>query len=535
MSHWSSLGLLALVAVSILPWVMLRRGGTWGREAVDGHLIGAVLAASILLGACRILAFMGDSLGTGLVTPGHAAAAAVPLSALALAWISRAKPWPGKAAPTAPRRVAGPRWSVADRAALALGALAFLWLSLLLLVTGPSGTEAHAYVIPLGAHFAQTRSLAIWDSAYMHTYPADTSVITALLLQAGLKGLIAVQQLPFLILLIATLYAYCKRLCTDGRIALRMSLGAAFVPVIGVLGMTGYPDIQGVAFATIAVYFVLFRIEGPIPWPIVGGLSGSLAFNAKSLHAVPIAIAAIIIALRGVLERLRLQAGHSPRAWITDLVLFSGFVLLGSSYWLVRNYSEFGNPLYPVPVPLLSSLLGWPGSPGFIANQLERAVPTEREWVSQSWQWVLYPWQGGALHRPKFQGELGARPLVCGDGSARCCRDRCASGAAASSACPAAAGEARILVDFRSCLPRPARMVAAARSAAALCAPGHCAAHCGRCCLLPAGTRCNATADDAAGLSLAGSHRVHRRELQDVRHRTALIRAGHAGDADVLP
>ena len=81
--------------------------------------------------------------------------------------------------------------------------------------------------------------------------------------------------------------------------------------------------------------------------------------------------------------------------------------MLGSSYWLVRNYSEFGNPLYPVPVPLLSSLLGWPGSPGFIANQLERAVPTEREWVSQSWQWVLYPWQEGHYIGQNFKESSG--------------------------------------------------------------------------------------------------------------------------------
>jgi len=400
--------LLMLIAVRGLPWLTLGLArGHHVRPSFETHLVGAVLTTSILLGACRILAFAGDALGRGLVTPINAIIPAAVLSALAVAWIMRARSRPAVIAAAYPATRLRPRWSVPDRIMLGLAVLAFLWVCVLLAITGPSGFEAKAYMIPLGAHFAQSRSLTLWDSAYMHAYPADSSILTALLIQANLRGLIALQQPPFLVLLVAAVYAYCKRLCRDRGIALRMALGAAFVPVIGVLGMTGYSDIQGVAFATIAIWLVLFRVEGPIPWSVCAGLSASLAFNAKSLHAVPIAISAIMIAARGLIEGRAQPDLRRPRAWPIDLLLFGGFVILGTSYWLVRNYTAFGNPLYPVPVPVFSRLLGWPGAPEFVARQIEAAIPTEREWVAASWHWLGYPWWEWHANNQNFKMSSG--------------------------------------------------------------------------------------------------------------------------------
>src|SRR4051794_32179517 len=90
-----------------------------------------------------------------------------------------------------------PSRSVASKLAVAT-AVVFALCGLLLLGGSPIGFEVQAYHLPSAIHIVQSRSLAPWDMAFLHTYPLNASIFYAFLLRFLPERLVAASDLCFL-------------------------------------------------------------------------------------------------------------------------------------------------------------------------------------------------------------------------------------------------------------------------------------------------------------------------------------------------
>lgn len=84
------------------------------------------------------------------------------------------------------------------RLVIALVGGGFLLLAGLLVIGFPRGYEANAYHLPNAVNFFRDGSLRIWDTAPMHTYPADASLWNGFWLRLLPERVVSVVNLPFL-------------------------------------------------------------------------------------------------------------------------------------------------------------------------------------------------------------------------------------------------------------------------------------------------------------------------------------------------
>lgn len=248
----------------------------------------------------------------------------------------------------------------------------------------PIGAEGLAYHLPIGVHMFQSGSLRIWDTAYMHTYPANHSLYLGFLLGLFPEKLVAAANVPFLICFAGAMFGLGRTVTRDFNAIALMTIGVASMPIVMRSSELIESDLGGLAFLAIAVFFAF----GPAAFgrnrPILAGLAAGIAFGFKSLHLVGlIAVAALLLVPKQSGESSSHRAGPSLR-------LFGWASLVMSSFWLVRNYVQLGNPLYPVFVPEVFPLLGWT-SPLDIS--LLGRLETQTLWVDAGWQWLLFPWR----------------------------------------------------------------------------------------------------------------------------------------------
>ena len=294
-----------------------------------------------------------------------------------------------------------PRWRrvPALTALLVLGG--FGVLALLLAGSWPQGFEAQAYHVPLAVRVLHEGTLRIWDGSWMHAYPINMSLWAGFWIYLLPERLVALANLPFLALCAVALYALSRGAGADRNAALLMAAGLATIPLFAFGALQVSADLGGVAFICIAAYFVLIQ---PLPargCAALAGLAAGLAFGFKSLHLVPLGLlgAALLLGPAG-----------GGRFWqrVGALSIYTFAALLPMAYWLVRNYVERGNPLYPVYVPGVFDWLGWlaPADQNLLSN-----TGNEREWVSAGWRWLLYPWQEGHAAGQNFKHSSGLGPF----------------------------------------------------------------------------------------------------------------------------
>ena len=274
-------------------------------------------------------------------------------------------------------------------------------LALLLMGSWPQGFEAQAYHVPLAVRVLREGTLRIWDSSWMHAYPINMSLWAGFWIYLLPERLVALANLPFLALCAAALFALARGAGADRNAALLMACGLATIPLFSFGALQVSADLGGVAFIAIAMYFVLVQ---PLPartCAALGGLAAGLAFGFKSLHLVPLGLLGMALLFGSA------GGGRFPQR-LGTLGVYALAALLPMAYWLIRNYVERGNPLYPVYVPGVFDWLGWlaPADQNLLSN-----TGNEREWVSAGWRWLLYPWQEGHAAGQNFKHSSGLGPF----------------------------------------------------------------------------------------------------------------------------
>ncbi len=257
----------------------------------------------------------------------------------------------------------------------------------------PGGYESIAYHLPIGVNLFQTGSLKVWDHAYMHTFPANASIWCGYWLALGSERVTAVAGLVLLVPLSAGLNEIGRALGVNRARQDLTLAGFLTIPLVGFVAGCG-SDGGGIAWLACALALALTNTTGQINRTALTGICLGLAYGFKSLHLV----GAVLVALWLLYSDLRRIATQSPNisnrqsvlatTVKTQIILMLSFLVMGG-YWLARNWVEFGNPFYPVQIPIVGSIAGWSVAPDF---SLASRSTTQFEWVRSSAEWVVYPW-----------------------------------------------------------------------------------------------------------------------------------------------
>src|SRR5947199_4051179 len=185
------------------------------------------------------------------------------------------------------------------------------------------------------------------------------------------------------------MYGYARSINANKSASALATMGTISIPLVAFGALESGADVPGIAFVAAAIYFVFVQSASATTRMILAGMCVGMAFGFKSLHLVSVGVLAMLIAARafGVSEfnsKWR-AAGETTR----QLALFAVSTFAMASFWLVRDWILFGNPVYPVYIAGLFDLLGWKMAPD--VNLYDRHF-TQFEWVHRPRDWLTYPW-----------------------------------------------------------------------------------------------------------------------------------------------
>lgn len=286
---------------------------------------------------------------------------------------------------------------------IVVGILTLLALVVLLLLGFPRGFEVSAYHLPIAVNIFRDGSLSVWDSTYMHAFPANMSVWNGLWLRVLPERLVSIVNLPFLLILVYAVFLLARQVGSGLNGAILVAIGIASVPIFGFSAIELGSDVGSIAFLVLAVVLALAGSKRDYVLAFVSGLAAGIAFGFKSLHLIGSALLGMLV-LVGFARRA--EAGARPWSSMDygrALSYASGFALLAAP-WLIRNWWELKNPLYPIHFGALSDTLGFATAPDF--SLAERAV-TQFEWVRSPTEWFVYPWLEWQFINQNFKHSSG--------------------------------------------------------------------------------------------------------------------------------
>lgn len=288
-----------------------------------------------------------------------------------------------------------------------LSVFTLVLIAVMLTLGFPRGYEVQAYHLPIGLHIFQTQSLKVWDTANLHTFPANASIYFGFLLGFVSEHVVAASGLVFLAPLAAAVYGIGRATGADETASVLAALGLVTVPIIAFSAFELGADVGGAAFLAVAVYFALAKGSTLPSRRGLCGLAVGLAIGFKSLHMVGAAFLFCWILFqawghgRGHLFLRRIWSATCPA------VIFSVFTVGIAGFWLTRNYLEFNNPLYPLHWPVFS-ILGWIKAPDIDYGQRSW---TQFEWVRSPIEWLVYPWVEWHYAGQNFKHSSGLGPF----------------------------------------------------------------------------------------------------------------------------
>jgi len=337
----------------------------------------------LITGPSAAVAVVAGWTGTALLQPPWGPLMAA-LPAAIIVGISRWRGW----------RPGWPRWGMPVGSSLVtwvwgLATALLLASAALSVLHPPSGYDALGYHAPLGVFLWREGNASTFvDRSLALAMPGTIQLWYGLLGIAGGESLADLGQLPLALLGAASIVAFTRRL------GLRSSgaqlAGGAFLLAPMVLSQVGVQlaDVAGAGLfmATVAL------AAGPIEdWTgrRVGllGLGLGLVLTTKLALLPCVAVLVVVIVARAW--------RRTPTPQLAPAVLL---FLAISAPWGIRNAVHFGNPLYPVALPVLGrgAVLSDPDS------------PIDRELVPRASLWPLYP----LLERYSDRSGLGALFLL---------------------------------------------------------------------------------------------------------------------------
>lgn len=279
---------------------------------------------------------------------------------------------------------------------LVLGAVA--WLMLLVYLLPPFDYDGLAYhLIDVAAWLQAGRIYDIPFSFWSNSYPANTEVFdTWLTMFLHSDALANGGQIPFALcggLGVASLAR------TYGlKRSSAVTAGALFVltPIVLVEMLSGYVDVamSGVFLAFVA-FLVRFLYEPKVRYLIVAGLGAGMTLGIKSSGFAYIGVYIFVLAGAYIYHRwLRRDGTRLKSPLVLDIAVVAFILgapmLLLASYWYLRTWALYGNPLYPVTVGALGHTI-FPGQ-GTVQNVVISAnVPPELRGMP-AWKQTIVSW-----------------------------------------------------------------------------------------------------------------------------------------------
>jgi hypothetical protein len=350
--YLTGLGLLALVvgaAISIAVAIVRRR--LPALAGLERWLAGSLLATAALIAINLLPAALGilERWSVALAAAG-ALAAAVALLRGPSAQVTARRP-PGDRAPS-PISVA--------LAAVAVAAVAVYAVAILARLGGSPATfiDTVTFHLPGAASWIQSQS--IWQidqflpGQAQGYYPGNGNVVQlAAMLPWDSDFLIRLVNLPFYALAGIALYASGRELGAPWTSAAIAAAAAMSVPA-----MTSYivdsPTPDAVMYATFAtgVFFLLRHAHSESRADLLlAGLGLGIAFGSRwyGVSSVAVVVAVWLLA-QTVARRWNRRLGVDA-AWLLATIGAAGGI------WLIRNWVEAGNPVFPVEVSALGVTL----------------------------------------------------------------------------------------------------------------------------------------------------------------------------------
>lgn len=338
------LGVVTLAAVAV-PAAF--SGWRWQRSLSRRPLPLQILAATVIAVATVLLT--AELLGSvGLFRPLPLIAGTWIVAAVSIAVSTRLAP----AAPVEPDATPtneSPRWiTLAALAASAAVSVRWVAASIQAVSSGVLEPDSRHYHFPFAAEFARsgwlTRPVPIWPDPIHLFHPGNSELVQGIGMLAMDSDVLApYPNLAWLGLLL--LAGWCAGI--RDRVAPITLLAVTFLAGLPVLahtnGGSGVNDLALLACLVAAV--ALWRnSHGDLGWWAVGGLALGLAIGTKLTGAG--SITALTVA--------GIAMTPSSRRWRAVGVLVT-MLVLGGSFWYLRNLFRTGNPLPSLDVPLLPS------------------------------------------------------------------------------------------------------------------------------------------------------------------------------------
>ncbi|MEW6714326.1 MAG: hypothetical protein AB1306_04445 [Nitrospirota bacterium] len=177
--------------------------------------------------------------------------------------------------------------------------------------------------------------------------------------------IVDLSQLLFTIIGVVTVYSMALKLKIGDKYALYSSLLFFFTPIMILQSTTNYVD---VAISVLFLISVNFLISSPEDnegeayfrrWPLLlSGIAAGILLGSKGSGPLFIAILSLAILLRMFIKRFRLFNRLVPsnnrnlirHGLISYLLYFLFPAILFGSYWYIKNWLLYGNPVYPMEI-----------------------------------------------------------------------------------------------------------------------------------------------------------------------------------------
>ena len=238
---------------------------------------------------------------------------------------------------------------------LYLYCLFYACLILYKLFSYPNSFDGNYYHLPLSIKFLQSDSLSKVPPIWQFSMPSNAEVLFSYFCSFRMPKLLNFSQIFLLIgLIIWTLDFNRQYLKLNQSASLLATIILLSMPTIfhGIFGH--YVDMFGAAFlyfsVTIALLILSNEGENHIKYSFLSGLFYGISVGTKLNFIVFAPVVGSILLYVIFLGGEKLSYQDSVKVLSSFIV---GFLLL-SSFWFVRNYWLFANPLYPLDFPFLN-------------------------------------------------------------------------------------------------------------------------------------------------------------------------------------
>ena len=278
------------------------------------------------------------------------------------------------------------------------------WAVLSGLLTPPYAYDALSYHLPSIAYWIQHNQITrtpydIWTNAYPMNAELTVAWPAAILRSDALVNL---GQLPFAVMGALALVVIGRAIGLRRATALAVASLFLLTPVVLAQITTPYVDVALASALLTAFAFVLRGVQtfgargdtvdprDPAAWVylVFGGVAAGIALGTKgsAVLAIAVLVVVVVVALARGVRSHRIGG----RDLVVALALFLAPVIALGSYWYLRDWVTYGNPVYPVTVHV-AGIEVFPGRGSvsdFVLNGQEPTLLRGKPWPYQ----VLRSW-----------------------------------------------------------------------------------------------------------------------------------------------